>query len=262
MSETVDLAPRRRRPVWPWVLLGVGVLLVGAGFAADAIARDLAQKAVAERVATALDVPDGTAVDVRIGGGPVLFQAIGGSLDRVDIGIDALTLGPLTGDLAIAAEGVPLDAQVPTRALTVRYAIPSDTLTALAPEIAGVTIDDISLADGQVVASGSVGVLGLSLELGLGLEPSAVAGELALDPTSIRIGDQSFDAASLRDSPVFGRIADGLLAQRTVCLADALPAALTLSDVAVEGDELVATLDGSGAALGGAEFTQKGVCAG
>lgn len=259
-SVPVDL-PKRRHRVWPWVLVGVGVLVVGAGFAADAIARDLAEKAVATRVAAALEVPAGTPVAVEIGGGPVLFQAIGGSLDRVDIDIDALALGPLAGDLTIEAHGVPLDAQAPTRELMVRYAIPGDALAAVAPEISGVTIDDVAIEGGEVVATGSVGIFGLSLDLALGLTPSAVDGQLAFDPTSIRVGDQSVDADGLRDNPLLGGIADALLAQRTVCIADELPAALTLTGLDVVGDELVATLDGSGAALGGPEFTQKGACA-
>ena len=253
-----ELAPRRRR-VWPWVLLGVGVVLVGAGFAADALARDLAEKAIAEQVASALDVPDGTPVDVRIGGGPVLLQALTGALDHVDIGVDALALGPLTGDLDIVAEGVPLDTGAATQRLEVRYAIPAAALAAVAPEISGVTVDDVGLEGSEVVASGSISVLGLSLELGLGLTPSAVDGDLAFDPTSIRIGEQTLTADELRGNALLGGIADALLQQRTVCIADALPAALTLTEVRVEGDELVVTLDGSGAAMG--DLGAKGVCA-
>ncbi|MFT4029006.1 MAG: DUF2993 domain-containing protein [Protaetiibacter sp.] len=257
-SAPVELPRRRRRRVWPWVLLGSVVVLAGAAVAADVLVRGYAERAIAEQVATELEVPDGTPVDVRIGGFSILLQALTGSLERVDVGVDTLALGPLTGDLDIVATGVPLDENVPTRALTVRYAIPASALTALAPELSGVTVDEVTLEGSEVVARGTVTVFGVSLDLGLGLTPSAVDGDLAFDATSIRIGEQTLTVEELRGNLLLGGLADMLLQQRTVCIADALPAALTLTDVRVDGTELVATLDGSGAVLG--SLGDKGVC--
>jgi hypothetical protein len=191
----------------------------------------------------------------------VLVQALGGGLERVDVDVDDLALGPLTGDLRIVARGVPLDPASPTRELSVRYAIPAEALGALTPEITGVTIDDVTLEGAELVANGGVSILGATLELGLGLTPSAVEGDLAFDPTSIRIGADTLTADQLRGNPLLGGLADALLQQRRVCIADELPAALTLTGLRVEGSELVATLDGSGAAIGGAAFQAKGVCA-
>lgn len=260
VSSPPQPAPRRRR-VWPWVLLVIVVVLVAAGFAVDALVRSLAERAIADRVAAALDVPAGTPVDVAIGGGPVLVQAATGSLDRVDIGVDDLALGPLTGDLAIVARGVALDTEAATRELTVDYSVPATALAAVAAEISGVTIDSVTLDGAEIVADGSIAIFGSSLGLGLGLTPSASEGDLVFTPTSIRVGGDTVSADEARGDPVLGGIADALLQPRAMCIADALPAALTLTRVAVEGDELVATLDGSGAALGGSAFQQKGTCA-
>jgi hypothetical protein len=254
----IDLTPRTRRRVWPWVVLGVVLLLALAAFAADALVRGMAEKAIAEQLGSALEVPDGTDVDVQIGGGSVLVQALTGGLDRVDVAVDDLNLGTLTGDLAIVAEGVPLDPAAPTRELHVQYVIPGSALSALTPEITGVTLDDVTLEDGELVATGGATVFGARLELGLGLTPSAVEGDLAFDPSSIRIGGDSFTAEQLRANPLFGGLASALLQQRRVCIADELPAALTVTDLRIAGSELVATLDGSGAALG--QFGEKGVC--
>lgn len=251
---------RRRRRVWPWVLLGVVVLLSAAVVAADALARSFAEKAIANELASALDVPAGTPVEVRIGGGSVLVQAITGGFDRVEADVDALDLGPLTGDLRIVARGVPLDPAAPTRELRVRYAVPESALGALTPEIAGVTIDDVAFDGDEIVARGGVSLFGGSLELGLGLTPSAVEGDLAFAPTSIRIGDETFTAEQLRGDRLLGGLAESLLQERRVCIADALPAALTLTALQVHGGELVATLDGSGAAFGGTDFHRNGVC--
>lgn len=253
----VDL-PRRRRRVWPWVLLVVVVLLAGAAVAADVLVRGIAEKAIAQELASSLEVPDDTDVEVQLGGGSVLVQALSGGLERVDIGIDDLTLGPLTGDLAIVAEGVPLDPDAVTRELRVRYAIPESALSALTPEITGVTIDDVALEGTELVATGGVTVFGATLELGLGLTPSAVDGDLAFDPSSIRIGADSYTADQLRANPLLGGLADALLQQRRVCIADELPAALTVTRLEIDGSRLVATLDGAGAALGG--LAEKGAC--
>lgn len=257
-TTPVEIAPRRRRRAWPWVL-GIAVLLALAAVAADAVARGIAEKAIAEQLGSALEVPAGTDVEVRIGGGSVLLQALAGDLDRVDAKVDDLTLGPLTGELQLVAEGVPLDPAAPTRALHVRYAIPESALATLTPEIAGVTIDGVTLDGSELVASGVASIFGTTLDIGLGLTPSVVEGDLVFDPTSIRIGGDTLTAEQLRADPMFGGLAEVLLQQRRVCIADALPAALTLTGLDIAGSELVATLDGSGATLG--QLRDKGVCA-
>lgn len=257
-APDVALARRRRR-VWPWVLLGVVLLLAAAAVAADVLARGIAEKAIAQEVAVALGVPEGTEVEVQLGGGSVLLQALTGGLDRVDIAVDDLTLGPLTGDLAIVARGVPLDPAAATRELDARYAIPEENLSALTPALTAVGIDDVTLEGSELVATGGLSFFGMRFELGLGLTPSAVEGDLAFDPSSIRIGDGTFTAEQLRADPIFGGLADTLLQQYRVCIADELPAALTLTGLAVGDGQLVATLDGSGAALGA--FGAPGTCA-
>ncbi|MGN6273744.1 MAG: LmeA family phospholipid-binding protein [Protaetiibacter sp.] len=257
---SVEPGRRRRRRAWPWVLLGVVVLLVLAAVAADALVRGVAEKAIAQELGAALKVPADTDVEVRIGGGSVLLQALSGGLDRVDVAVDDLTLGTLTGDLLLVAEGVPLDPASPTRELHVRYAIPESALAALTPEITGVTIDDVTLEGSELVASGGATVFGATLELGLGLTPSAVEGDLAFDPTSIRIGGDTLTAEQLRANPLFGGLADTLLQPRRVCIADQLPAAFSLTGLEVAGTELVATLEASETALGGDAFHSVGVC--
>lgn len=259
-ASPVELAPRRRRRAWPWVLVILVVLLAAAAVAADVLVRGIAERAIAQELSSALDVPDDASVEVRIGGGSVLLQALAGGLDRVDVTVDDLALGPLTGDLTIVAEGVPLDPGAATRELRGRYSIPEEALSALAPEVAGATVDDVHVDGSEVVASGSAVIFGATLELGLGLTPSIVDGDLAVDPTSVRIGADTFTAEQLRANPLFGGLADAILQQRRVCIADRLPAALTLTSLQAGGSELVATLDASGVPLGGDAFQQRGVC--
>lgn len=252
--------PRRRR-VWPWVLIGFVVVLVVVLVAAvEVFGRSAAQAAIAQQVRSALDVPASTPVEVDLGSGLLAWQLLGGSIDAVDIDVDDLELGPLVGDLSVAARGIPLDQDAPVADLKVTYLVPEAALGAISERLSGVTIQSVSLEGPEIVAAGEVSVLALTLPLGLGLTPGAADGAVTFRPTSIRIGDNTFDAAGLANDPFWGGVARAVTQTQSVCIADQLPAAFTLSEVVVAGDALRVALDGSGQALGGSGFRTKGTC--
>jgi hypothetical protein len=250
----------RRRPLWPWITLGVVlVLLVVAFIAVDAFARGVARDEIGSRVTSALGLPAGTPVEVEVGGGPVLFQLAAGRLDSVDITVEDATFGRLTGDLEVHAEGIPLDASAPTSLIEVRYAMPESEVAEFREELSGLPLDSITLDDPEIVTSTSFRLFGIPVSVGMGLEPSAEAGQLIFTPTTIIVQDQEFSADSLRSAPGFGQLATVLLQQQPVCIAQELPAALVLERISVEGDELVAHFSAQDAALG--DFGTKGACA-
>lgn len=252
--------PRRKRRVWPWVLGGFLVLVAVALVAVDALARGFAEDLIADQAAEVLDVPDGTPVEVRIGGGSVLLQVISGGLEHVEVQVQDYTVGPLVGELTLTAEGVPFDLQQPTETINVRFDVPEASLAAISGSLSGVPIDSVTLEAPEVVANGTLSLFGASLPLGLGLTPAAVDGSLAFTPTSARIGDATIEASALASDPVWGGLAGSVLQQQTVCIADQLPAALTMTAVEVEGDVLRIEFDGSGQALDGGGFTTRGTC--
>jgi hypothetical protein len=257
---TSDALPRRKRKVWPWVLGGFVVLIAVALVAVDALARGFAEDLIATQAADVLDVPPGSSVDVRIGGGSVLLQAVSGGLEHVEVRVGDYPVGPLVGDLTLTAEGVPFDMAQPTETITVRYDVPEEALAAISGSLSGVPIDSVTLEAPEVVANGSLSLLGLTLPLGLGLTPAAVDGALAFSPTSARIGDATIEASALASDPIWGGLAGTVLRQQTVCIADQLPAALTMTTVEVQGDVLRIEFDGSGQALDGGGFTTRGTC--
>ena len=249
----------RRRPLWPWITLGVVlVLLVVAFFAIDAFARGVARDEIGSRITSALGLPAGTPVEVEVGGGPILIQLATGRLDSVDVAIEDATFGRLTGDMEIHAEGIPLDASAPTSLIEVRYAMPESEVSEFREELAGLPLDSITLDDPEIVTSTSFRLFGFPVSVGMGLEPSADAGQLIFTPTTIIVQDQEFSADSLRSAAGFGPLATVLLQQQPVCIAQELPAALVLDSISVEGDELVAHLSAHDAALG--DFGTKGTC--
>lgn len=262
MSDDPQLRMPRRRRVWPWVVVGFLLVLVAAIVTAiEVIGRSAAVAAIEQQVRVALDVPPATAVEVSLGSGSLTWQLLTGRVDTVDIHVPSLELGPLTGDLAVTASGVPLDQSAPVSGLDVVYLVPEAQLGAIADRLSGVPIQSVALDGAEIVASGEVSLFALTLPLGLGLTPGAVDGQVAFTPSSIRIGDSTFDAAGLAADPFWGGIARSITQTQTVCIADQLPQALTLTDVAVAGESLRIDLSGAGAALGGPEFRTKGSCA-
>jgi hypothetical protein len=91
---TRPAAPRRRRR-WPWVVLAVVVVLVGAAVVADRVALSYAQRAVAEQLGRQ-DVFSSEPT-VHLGGFPFLTQAVSGDYDHVTVDGRGLTLGSLRG---------------------------------------------------------------------------------------------------------------------------------------------------------------------
>ncbi|WP_167052066.1 DUF2993 domain-containing protein [Salinibacterium sp. ZJ77] len=259
-DPSLSPAPRSRR-IWPWVVAVFLIVLVSAVIALiETVGRGIAVSAVEQEVRTALDVPAETPVGVDLGPGSLAFQALTGRIEQVNVTVDPLALGPLSGEVLIEARGVPLDQNAPVRDLQVSYRVPEEALGGIADRLSGVDITSVSLEDAEIVASGEVSLLGMTLPLGLGLTPGAADGVLTFTPTSIRIGDSTFDAATLASDRFWGDAARTITQTRAVCIADRLPAALTLEDVRVDGGELVVELNGAGQALGGSEFRTKGVC--
>jgi hypothetical protein len=250
--------PARRRRRWPWVLLiALVVLALAVVFGGDAIARPLGAQFVAQRIGGALGV-DPDELDVSFAATPLPIQLLDGRIDSVDVTAPQLSLGPVTADVTVHAEGIPLDQDAATDRLRIRVAIDQDHVEQLARTFAGGYVQSATLKKPDVLATGRITVLGVPLDLGVGLKPGAVDGRLAFTPTSVRIAGQTLTAEQLRSNPATRGIADALLKRQTVCIADHLPKAVTVTRVEVSGEDLVATATGDGAVLG--DLGTKGSC--
>jgi len=250
--------PRRRHRKWPWVLLILLVLLVlGVVFAGDAIARPIAQEVVAQKMASALGVQPGD-VRVTFASTPLPIQLLDGRVDSVDATARDVALGPITADTTVHAEGVPLDQSAATTALSVQVSIDEDHLDEVAKAFGGGYVTSVALKAPDVVAAGGVSVLGVTVPLGVSLTPGAVDGRLAFTPTAVQVAGQTLTIAQLRQSPQLRGFADTLAQRQTLCIADHLPKAVTVTSVKVVGSTLVATATGDRVAL--AQLGVKGTC--
>jgi len=211
-------------------------------------------------VVAALGVDPKTDVHVAIGGGSVLLQVLSGKLSTVDVAIPKLAFGDLVGAATLHATEVPLAEDQPLQKLAVTYRVSEKNVSVLASNLSGMKLDTVTLDPPEIVANATFSVLGFGIPVGLGLTPSASKGQLAFTPTSILVSGQRFTSKQLLATPGLRGLAKQLLKQQTFCVAQYLPRALTVTSVKVVGHELVMTISGDGAALGGTAFTTKGSC--
>lgn len=250
-----DPAPRRRRARWPWVLLivvlVVAVLVVAAEFVARAVLPGIVRGIVIEQ----LELPADQQLDVDASG-ILLPQLIGGRLDELHLSTESVTIGGITGAADVTAEGVPLSGGDLTDARgTVR--INAEQFTALLAT-SDLPIDDVAFAEPDVTVSGVLPVLGFSLPVALTLTPEADAGELLLTPVSLQVAGVTLNAQEISDR--FGSIAEQLTETQRICIADQLPAGLTVTDLAVVGDEAVVDVQVNGAIVTDQSLQENGVC--
>ncbi|MDX2377343.1 DUF2993 domain-containing protein [Microbacterium sp. LRZ72] len=231
---------RRRRRAWPWILAAAvaAVVLVTAWFVAELLARDLVERGIRTQVVDQLGVATADQVAVEVSGA-VLPQLIGGTLDEVSIVAQDATLDSLTADIEIHAQGVPVRGDADLDEARARVTLDEQQLRDLLTTIEDFPADTVAVQDGEVTMTVELSFFGATVPIGVGLEPSAADGQLLLAPSSLRLAGATISADDLRAQ--FGGFADAVLRSWPVCIAEDLPAGVTVSSVAVdaEGDTVV-----------------------
>lgn len=261
--EPVAAEPTRRRrgPIIALIVVAVVLVLAVITFVvAEAFAKSYARDYVREKVIAVLGLSDDAEVDVDLGSGSIIVQALAGRVDSVDVDVPEVAFGELSGAVRFHAEGVPLDEAAPVDVLRIDFAIGADDLAALGQGDDSSTAPNFEFADGEVTLSSEFSLFGAAIPIGLSLEPSAADGALVLTPTSVTVGSETFEAGSDDDS-FLGSLVAGLLQPQTLCIASSVPQALVLADATVDNAELVLAFRGDGASFGGPELSTLGVCA-
>ncbi|WP_203580466.1 LmeA family phospholipid-binding protein [Microbacterium hibisci] len=251
---------RRRRRAWPWIVAFaiVAVLAVVAWFAAEAIARQVVTSVVRDQVRTQLSLPADQPIDVGIAGA-VIPQLIGGSLDELTIASDDVSFGGVTGDVTVTAEDVAVRGTGEMSGATATVSLDEAQLQTLLATVEDFPADSVALAAPNVTMSRDLELFGVAIPVGVALTPSAAAGDIVLTPVSLRLGDSEVTADALREQ--FGAVTDTVLRDWDVCVAQYLPAGVTLTGVAVQDDVLVADFDVDGAIATDPALQETGTCA-
>ena len=250
-------APRRR--VWPWlVAFGIVIVLaVVAWFAAEAIARQIVTGVVRDQVRSVLALPESQPIDVEIAGS-VIPQLIGGTLRELRVASDDVKVGQVVGDVRVTAQDVPVRGGGMGGA-TATVTLDEEQLRGLVSTIEGFPADTVGIDAPAVTMSMPLQLFGVGVPVGVALTPTAVDGDIVLTPTSLQLAGADVGAASLREQ--FGPVADLVLRDWTVCIAQHLPAGVTLTDLAVDGEVLVAGFDVDGAIMTDPALLATGTCA-
>lgn len=249
----------RRKRGRGWIGLSVFlVILIAIIVGLDTGARWYVGNLIKTTARSSLSLAASTPVAVKIGGTSVLYQAATGRFERVDVAIDSLGLGDLSGKATLTAIGVPLTRSKPIDSARVVFVASADELKKLLAGFTGPPISSVKIASGAVQLGTVISALGVSVPVLIGFAPSAIDGQLALTPVSLVVNGAPMTPALLRAT--FGALAEPLLATQKVCVAKYLPKQLPLESVTVTGSTLHIGVSGRSVLLSTGLLTSKGVC--
>lgn len=250
-------APRRR--AWPWIVafLIVVVLAVVAWFAAEAIARDLVTRTVRSEITQRLSLPADHEVDVQVPG-VIIPQLISGSLDEITVASEDVPVGEFVGDVTVTATDVPIRGVSDIGGATATVTLDETQLQGLLSTIEGFPADTVGLDEPDVTMSTELQVFGAGIPVGVALTPTVSDGSIVLTPATFEVAGTTIDAAQL--SQQFGAVANLVVRDWTVCLAEYIPAGVTVTDVHIDGDVLVADADVDGGIVTDPALQANGTC--
>jgi hypothetical protein len=262
MSTSPAEAPRKkhrgRRALV--VLLVIVLVLVAGFFVGDYFAKKYATSYVRDQVASSLGLPSTAPVTVDLGEGSILLQALTGQINDVNISIDPIVLDGLTGSATLTAHGVPLNETSPVKTLDVKVFVPTSTVAAaisLVPSLKSLK-PTVTISGKHVAVAGTLYVFGFPQSIGATLTPTVTKGV-----PGFTIDTATFDGATVTAS-VLDRYLPGLTtlleSGTSLCIANELPKAFTLTSIAVHGQSIVSTFIGNGVELNAAALSQKGTC--
>ncbi|WP_193598581.1 DUF2993 domain-containing protein [Microbacterium sp. YJN-G] len=246
---------KRRRARWPWVLLIVVVLLAALVVVAEAVARTVVPSTVRSLVISELELPADQQLDVEARG-ILLPQLIGGSLDELRLSSDAVTIGGITGAADVTATGVPLRGGELGSA-TGTVAIGQGQFARLL-ENSQLPGAELTLDEPNVTLQGSVPLFARDIPFGFTFTPGADGGDLLIMPVSVTLGGSEIELSRL--ATLLGEAGKRLAEPQRVCIADRLPAGITLTGLRIEGTRAVADISADGRIAVDPALLDPGTC--
>ena len=246
--------PKRFRWIgWLVVLAVVGGLVFFAISEGDKVARDVASDVVRSGVTNALELPEGTEVDVDLGGGILLFQAVTGSIDEVVVRVPNVAVAEAAGTLVLTLNGVALDPSKPVDTLTADIEIDAANTGLLGARLSQAPFTSLVLADQLITIGADLGGNAVTASL----TPAVAAGVVTFAPTGLTVGG----VAATVEEVLAGPLAPGagpLLTSQPFCVADYLPETVAVTGASVVGDKFVITASGTGVRL--SSLASTGAC--
>jgi LmeA-like phospholipid-binding len=260
-TEVIEVPRKRHRGRRALIILLIVVIVLVAGFfVADYFAKKYATSYVQQQVAKELDLTSTRSVDVDLGSGSILLQALSGRIDDVSVKVDPLVVNGLSGSATLVAHGVPLSTTVPVTSLGVSVRIPSSTIHTAITQIPSLAPYKPTVAIGKkdVDVAATVSVFGLPQRVGVTLSPKVTKGKPGFAIESAEFDGVKISATAL-DRYIPG-VAAILHSGVSLCIANELPKSFKLTGISLKGQSLVSTFSGDGVRLNSASLSQKGIC--
>jgi len=262
-ARDVPRPSRVGRAIGSIVLLAIFAgLMLGGVYAANTLSKDAVSALIAGKLQTAFEAKSADQVEIDFGSGLFIVQAVKGTIETVNVQVAGAVVGPLTGDLTITATGVPVDQSTAAKTLGIDILLNEVNMQTLASLLSTSAKAKVSSTDGHLAVSATIKASGKSVPITVGYVPSVAKGKLVLTPETITVGKskKEYTVKQFKDSS-YAKPGKSLVKKRNLCVANLLPAALTLTDAtaSVGGFRLAAA--GNDVRLSGAELTAPGTCA-
>ncbi len=254
---TATATARRRRPrVWI-VAIVVLVVLAALVVALEFAARAIVPQVVRSQLVANLGLAEDQTIDVDIPG-VLLPQLVVGSIPQMHLAAEDVEIEGVSGDVDVDIQDAPVWGGGEWSSARAVVVLDEQQVRGILARVDGFPVDAVSLDAPEVALDTELSVFGATIPLGVRLSAVAEDGELVLSPTTFRLGgvDVSADALRQQVGPLVGSFAE----RWPVCLAEYLPAALTLTDVVVEDRGVVASFDIDSAILRDEAAQQPGSC--
>lgn len=249
------ISPRSRRARWPWVVLVIVVVLAALVVASEFVARAIVPNTVRSLVISNLDLPADQQLDVEVPG-VMLPQLISGELDVVELASDEVTIGGITGSAHVRATDVPV-AGGALGAAEGTVSIDQDEFGSLLAA-SQLPITRIALAAPNATVEGEVELFGRRIPVGLTVTPGAEQGDLLLTPVSLMLNGMQMDLDAV--SGMIGAVGEQVTKPQRICIADRLPAGITLTGLRIEGTRAVADISADGRISVDPALLETGTC--
>ena len=228
-----------------------------AWIAGEQVARGLIERTIREQAITRLDLAADHEIDVDLPGS-VLLPLLAGSISSVRVASDDIPLGDASGDIVVEAKDVPVFGDGDWSGAYATVTLDEPQLQRLLSSIDGFPAATVEIDAPDLAATFEIDALLARVPVGVALTPRAQGGDLVLTPTTFRVAGAEVSAdAVLRQ---FGAIASTVVRDWEVCIADRLPAAVTLTDARVERGTVVARFEIDSAILREGAAREKGSC--
>lgn len=245
----------RRRPRWPWVVLVIVVVLAGLVAAGEFVARAVVPNTIRSLVISNLDLPADQKLDVQVPG-VLLPQLISGTLDEVKLASDEVTIGGITGSARVTASDVPVSGGA-LGAARGTVAVDQGEFASLL-DASQLPISGIELAAPNATVEADLELFGSRIPVGLTVTPGADDGDLLLTPVAIMLNGTSVDLDAV--SGLAGAAGAVITQPQRICVADRLPAGITLTGLRIEGSRAVADIAADGRITVDSTLLDPGTC--